>query len=338
MKPSANTQIAAMIDAAREMFVLRPQRMIAQWRGKLNDLSGTNFEMGNAFAAQGAMRDAAMRFRIAVKIDPNFTQAWYNLGVALMQLGDKEKAADAFRHAVTLDPRHEEAVYLLSAMNPSLLPRDKWPTRMPRLIVEKFFAASAPYYADIETQNRYNGPAICEQKSLAYLSTKTDLQILDLGCGIGLSARPWRSKAARIIGVDMVEAMVREARAATIENKVLFDEVIAADLHAEQNITVAPASIDLVLLCNVAQFLGDVHALFSAAFSWLKPDGIMTLTVEPAMAGSAYGVNSATGKFGHSAAYLQDAAKAAGFSVVLQERVNLYPDITAGLVVVRKQA
>ncbi|MBN8544348.1 MAG: methyltransferase domain-containing protein [Alphaproteobacteria bacterium] len=338
MKPSANTQITAMMDAARDMFVVRPQRMIAQWRGKLNDLSGTNYEMGNAFAAQGAMRDAAMRFRIAVKIDPNFTQAWYNLGVALMQLGDKEKAADAFQQAVLLDDRHEEAAYLLAAMNPALLPRDRWPTRMPRLIVEKFFAASAAYYAEMETQNRYNGPALCEQKSLQHLAKKTELQILDLGCGTGLASRPWRSKASRIVGVDMVEAMVAQARAATFENKNLFEEVIAADLHATQSIAVAPASVDLVLLCNVAQFVGDLNHVLRAASGWLKADGIVTLTVEPAMAGSAYGVNPATGKFGHSAAYLQDVAKAAGLSVVLQERVNLYPDVVAGLVVMRKQA
>jgi predicted TPR repeat methyltransferase len=333
---SANTQINALIDAARDMFITRPMIYWAGIRGKLSNLPGTNFDMGCAFAQRGAMRDAAMRFRIAVKLDPNFAQAWHNLGVCLMQLNDKQKAMEAFQRTLALRPNDEEASYLLATISPSALPRDAWPTRMPRAMIERFFAAAAPYYVQVETQNKYAGPQVCEQKILPHLTTKTGLTVMDLGCGVGLASAVWRDKAAHITGVDIVPEMVNEARNTRSGNLMVFDAVIEGDLHAPDGIAIPEASADVALLCNTSQFLGDLTGTMRGITKWLKPGGVVAITVEPATGQAAFGVNPATGRFGHSAAYLQDMAKTYGFSVLVQERVNLYPDVAAGIVVLRK--
>jgi SAM-dependent methyltransferase len=46
--------------------------------------------------------------------------------------------------------------------------------------------------------------------------------IVDLGCGTGLSTRPWAGKARRVIGIDPSEDMLRTAREATKEANVTY--------------------------------------------------------------------------------------------------------------------
>lgn len=337
MALSANTQINALIDAAREMFVTRPQLYIAQLRGKLQDLSGTNFEMGCQFAERGDWRDAAMRFRITVKLDPNFAQAWHNLGVCLMQLKDREGATQAFQRVLALDPANDEARYMLATVNPTALRREEWPARMPRTMIHRFFGATAPVYARVEAQNGYTGPMVCEQKLLPHLATKTGLNVIDLGCGVGLAATTWRDKALTLTGVDVVAGMVAEARNMSAGGIPLFNHVIEGDLYAPQSIAIPAASADVALVCNVTQFLGDLNGLMQGLSTWLKPAGLAAITVEPAPPQAAFGVVPGTGRFGHSAAYLQEEAQRHGFELLVQERVTLYPDLPAGLVILRKK-
>jgi predicted TPR repeat methyltransferase len=323
-------------EAARDMFVTRPMLYLQGLRGRLGNLPQTNFDMGCSFVARGAMRDAAMRFRIAVKLNPDFAQAWHNLGTCLLQLGDVEKAAEAFRQVLRLRPADEEALYMLATANPAALGRTAPPTRMPRSMVARFFAPMAPYYAAMEAQNQYAGPAICEQKLMPHIANATGLTVVDLGCGVGLASMPWRQRAARIIGIDMLAEMAREARAAITSGKTLFDAVHEADLYQADALSIPKGEADIALLCNVAQFLGDLQPVMRSVAAWLKPGGLVAITVEPAHGQVLYGINPTTGRFGHSATYLQEIAKSQGFSVLLQERVHLYPAIHAGIVILRK--
>lgn len=64
---------------------------------KLNNLGVTSFHNG----AFGMARD---QFLQAVKVDPEFAEAYNNLGLAYTELGEEEKASDAFLKAVQLNP------------------------------------------------------------------------------------------------------------------------------------------------------------------------------------------------------------------------------------------
>lgn len=64
---------------------------------------------GAGYAAEGDFRRAASAFRKAVGLDPAFTVAHYNLGLALLRLEDYDDAVHAFTSAVRLEPTYADA-------------------------------------------------------------------------------------------------------------------------------------------------------------------------------------------------------------------------------------
>ena len=59
---------------------------------------------GIGLARQGDQLDAIREFREAIRLDPHFAEAYYNLGNSLDQIGDLEQATTAFRTAARLRP------------------------------------------------------------------------------------------------------------------------------------------------------------------------------------------------------------------------------------------
>jgi predicted TPR repeat methyltransferase len=331
----ATMQIRDLKEAAREMFIERPHRFFKPLFYRLRYLPQTNFDIGCQFADRQLYRDARMRFRVALWLAPEFTEAWHNIGVCYLQLGEKTKAAEAFRKVLALAPGHEEALYLLATLGRGFLPPQRQPGVMPLAMVQRFFVAVAPRYREMETNNRYAAPQLLEQKSAPFLAAPSGLVVADFGAGIGLASLPWRGKAARLIAVDVTPAMLAEARTMKSGEGKLFDELLQGNLLQPGSIPIPSASLDVALLCNVVQFVGDLRGVLQAISGWLKPGGILVMTVEP-YAGEGFGINEKTSRFGHSAHYLKTLAEPLGLQVLLQERIQMYPETSAGLTIFRK--
>ena len=60
--------------------------------------------LGNALKDQGKLDEAVAEYREALRIDPSFALARYNLGEALRQQGDRAGAAREFRAFLRLAP------------------------------------------------------------------------------------------------------------------------------------------------------------------------------------------------------------------------------------------
>jgi cytochrome c-type biogenesis protein CcmH/NrfG len=54
-------------------------------------------------------REAVEAYREAVRLKPDFAEAWYNLGVSYIKLGRHREAVEACREAVRLKPDFAEA-------------------------------------------------------------------------------------------------------------------------------------------------------------------------------------------------------------------------------------
>ena len=66
--------------------------------------SGAYNNLGNALSDQKKLEEAITAYRKAIELDPKFAAAYYNLGVVLSDLGKKEDAIAAYRQAIKLQP------------------------------------------------------------------------------------------------------------------------------------------------------------------------------------------------------------------------------------------
>lgn len=295
---------------------------------KLKHLPQTNFELGQKFAGEGKVSDAIFRFRMATYFAPNYIDAWHHLGAALIASNNKPKAIQALKRVLVLAPAHTEAKYLLATIDPNLLAPQDRPLHMPAHMVEGFFSKIAAEYDMIEGASGYVGPQHFHALVMALFVGRRVTKLLDLGCGTGLSAMPFRKDLQTIVGIDITPAMVTRAELARISGVPVFDEVLTLDANARQA-ALSVSGCDLVTALNVMPFLGEASAFFTHAANALNEGGIFAVTIEPHGAHSGFGVVPATGRFGHSLDYLRSIAQAAGLQFAGQDTIQLYTDSKA---------
>lgn len=73
------------------------------------DYAEAYFDMGMIYLEQDSLRKAYDHFNIAVKVDPIFVKAYYYRGLASEQMGDKEAALADYKQASGMAPEYEEA-------------------------------------------------------------------------------------------------------------------------------------------------------------------------------------------------------------------------------------
>lgn len=341
MKKSRNTRSVAELlsgfdSTLRHYAIDRPRAYWRVVRHKFQNLPETNFKLGRHFAMQGKWMDAAFRFRFALYLRPDYIAAHYNLGCCYMQLGQPARARASFLKTLTLQPNHKEAVFMLSAVAPEMVPENARPHTMPRELVTGFFTQVARQYDQLAEINQYDGPRLIAEGCKSYLPAMQDLHVIELGCGTGLVARPWRKLGREIVGVDITPAMVNLAQMARAGDHPVFDRVLEADVTAIPEGTFMPEASDAIICCDSAQFIGDLAPIMALAAAGLKTGGLLALTVEPFAAAHGYGVNPATGRFGHSIDYVKHIAQSAGLQWKNDARVDLYKGLEAQLFVFAK--
>lgn len=301
---------------------------------KMHNLPETNYELGVRFAREGKLRDAVFRYRLVLKLRPDWADAWFELGLVQMRLQENAEAVISFKNALRYSPAHADARYLLAVCDPKALAADKQPTTMPLHMVQGFFTDIAPQYALQEAQNNYQAAKVVVEALRPHLPALSGLHVVDAGCGIGHCASLWRKVAALLVGIDVTEAMVHYAREGQSPDKAqLFDKVHVGDIRGLRQY-VGVHSQDVILCVNVLQFVGDLDATFAEFAACLKAGGIAAITVEP-YSGQHYGVVSATGRFGHTSQYIAATAAKHGLDVALQQNAQIYPKMTCLLMVLK---
>jgi SAM-dependent methyltransferase len=100
-------------------------------------------------------------------------------------------------------------------------------------------------------------------------------RVLDFGCGFGYFAREMRARRAReVVGVDISERMLREARARTDDSGIIY---LRADLERFQPDI---AGFDLVLSSLVLHYLADYPSAVRRVAACLVPGGRFAFSVE----------------------------------------------------------
>ena len=101
------------------------------------------------------------------------------------------------------------------------------------------------------------------------------MRVLDLGCGLGYFAREALARGAReVVGVDLSERMLAEARRRTDDHAIIFVRDSLEGCAGD------PASFDLVVSSLALHYTADYAGLVRRIATWLVPGGRFAFSVE----------------------------------------------------------
>jgi predicted TPR repeat methyltransferase len=294
-----------------------------------------------ALLASGDVRGALAEAREAVSLNPDVPEVLVALGQALLAAENLPAAIAEFQRALRLDPGHVEARFLTGRgwgqageadkaleIFEGLDPTPELESWIARAQAMKDAARSDPGYvrhlfdqfsSDYDNRMRgplaYAAPEILRDLADMVMHGRTQLSILDLGCGTGLAGAAFQPLAARLDGLDLSPAMLEKARA-----RGIYDALAVGDI---ETVLAAPGppynlmtSYDLILAADTLVYLGDLAPVFRGARGRLAADGYFLFTVEAADDGFAGDFSlGPKRRWRHSDAYLRVAAAAAGFTV-----------------------
>jgi predicted TPR repeat methyltransferase len=154
--------------------------------------------------------------------------------------------------------------------------------------------------------------------------------VLDLGCGTGLSGAVLADISKRIVGVDVSGAMLQEAQARGCYQALAEGEILGWMRAAE------PAQFDLVLAADVLVYFGDLEPVFVQAARLLRPGGLFAFSIE--VCRNADFRLQDSGRYAQSAAYIERLAKQLGFAVCVRADQPIRKPIVGLLYVLKRRS
>lgn len=285
--------------------------------------------LGQALTALGRAGEAVAPLRAAVTLSPHFDEAWLALAHALRELGDSAPAREAAaRAAEGAGEVAEQARFLLAGFGAAPAP-----AAPPEGYVKGLFDTYAPRFdAELTGRLAYRTPELLGEL-LAELGLARDAsrEVLDLGCGTGLSGLVLRPFAARLTGVDLSPRMLERAAARGIYDSLHEAEMLG--FLAQQ-----PAAFGLIAAVDVLNYLGDLVPALHAIAAALRPGGLAAFSLETGAAGG-YALHEGL-RYRHDAEAVSAAAQAMGFEELACDLAVLRQDrgepVRGALLVLRR--
>lgn len=258
---------------------------------------------GEALAATGALPAAIGELQRAQRLAPDdgrphlaIARLWLEAGEAEKCLASLEAAGEAGNvSADELDAVRQRAAEIGSR------------ARADAGYVKHLFNQFASDY-DTRMQGRlgYAAPSILRQLAGMLTSPGETFDVLDLGCGTGLSGMAFKDLARSLSGVDLSPGMLEKARATGAYSLLREGDV-------EQLPTGFEGPFGIILAADVLVYLGDLDALFATVRQRIAPDGLWLFTTERGEAADfELGPKR---RYRHSEAYLRGLADRHGFDV-----------------------
>lgn len=292
------------------------------------DMTQAHNNLGGIHHARGELAEAVACYTAALTADPQLAEAHRNLAGVLEVTGERKRAIHHYREALRIKPDYAEAAYKLAALRGEAAPA----SAPPEYVASLFDQYADDFDAHLTGALGYRTPQQLRELFTVSVPDATGLQVLDLGCGTGLSGAVFRDCAAWLCGVDLSPRMIAKAEQRGIYDALHVGEVLAR-LQADT------ARWDLVLAADVFVYLGELDAIMRAAAAALRPGGWLVFSVEQADASSARFTLHEAGRYAHHPQYLRELAGHAGFRLLAEEqailRQNLGRDVSGLLYVMQ---
>lgn len=325
-------------------------RLFGQAIAESPDHAEAHFGLALSLAHLGAHGEAELHYRRVLQLEPANVQAQVHLGLSLVDQGRIVEAfeqAQIIAHAETspgfphksfgillartgcpdgahacfenhllLTPEDEDEIALLLATVGGALP-ERTSVRQ----IERIYASKAEQWDQgARGAHSYQAHRLVAT-ALQECRNEPVGKLVDLGCGTGLVGELLRDRTERLIGVDVSEPMLAQAR-----QKEIYDQLDRADLQVW--LGSHPASSDAIVCAAALIHFGDLDAVFSGAASCLREGGLFAFTLFPndddqgAVAAGPLNGLAQSGCFRHGSGYVTRLAERHGFAVALSRRAH----------------
>ncbi len=309
--------------AARDMFLSIENQQTEHAETKIN--------LAHCYVHTGDLRAARHTYHAALSLQPDDAQILFNLGVISAQLGEPDHAIQYYQRALQQEgdlfaAHYNVGVLFLARHYPALaLPHFKAAARLqpdnstvqylltmlsdkrhllaaPPEYIQSLFNGYADHYdAHLLHALDYALPDIFINAIQSELLKTNQWDIVDLGCGTGLCAAPFKPYAQTLTGVDLAEKMLDQARAKNIYTDLICDNI-------DHFLTNTDKNYHLILTGDTLVYLGDLGEIFARVKRVLRPHGLWLFNTEITTAREDYQMQQ-SGRFGHHENYILRLAK-----------------------------
>jgi len=311
--PTAEPQLSALDSGL--LNIKNFKAMLLDAWNKITNLEQTNFALAVKFMSQGAYKDAALRLRMVLWINPKNPYAHYLLGKSYVYLGRKDLAVAPLKTALKAKPELEEASYLLAACGIGAVP-ERVP---PSLMIEQIESIVSIYESQIA--NGLNRPVYELGTKMLFeeLNGKQGFDILDLDMRTGRSGEYILPVANHIVGVEPCMQMISQARNRRIDDRLVYNELITKT--AKDQLKREERKFGIIQSYFSSNAHGSLAEFFELVAKSLQPNALFLIACEGA-AGEGFVFNTSKMTFQHSETYIKKVADKAGFDFIRQEKVN----------------
>lgn len=267
--------------------------------------------LGNALQDLGELEEAVEAYLAAADRMPECDTVHYNVGVLLMRLGQCEDALVHLRHSVKLAPGRDAAHHLISAIE------GETTSTAPRAYVRDLFDAyAARFESHLVGDLYYRAHQEIEAALDGVVGKRRRFELAyDLGCGTGLAGELMRSRAGRLVGVDLSERMLEQAR-----RKQIYDTLICGDIN--DALDEQAAAPDLVVASDVFIYVGDIDGTVERLSQRMASGGVLAFSIELAADGLKWFLRS-SGRYAHGDSYVAETLTRHGFRLLARRSIIL---------------
>lgn len=277
----------------------------------------------------GQVDAAIAHLRHAIALRPSFFPGYAQLASLYHEAERIDEAAGLYRAWASRDPASAEVAHMAAATSGEAIPE-----RCSVAFVQSHFDKLATSFDQrLVDDLGYTGHRLATAALARHAADAPWASVLDAGCGTGLCGPLLRPHCRHLVGLDLSEQMIAQARL-----RACYDELVIGELGAFM--TSRPSAFDAIVSSDVLIYLGRLEEPIRAAHRALHRGAVLVVTFEALRgAGAEYQLQS-SGRYAHRDGYIQRTLAEVGFELLQFDGASLrreYGREVQGFVVVARK-